>query len=106
MVRTGKTVVILGLFGMFAVAACAPERPYRDPQGGTLVLPLVAAAPSGALYELRGGRFLVVDSRGNRTELTTEDTGPQETELSLDLPDGAYNVELVEGWTLYRRDKA
>ena len=73
-------------------------------QSGALRLSLEAEGPDGASYRLRDALFLVKGTDTTLALTTDEDLGA--VVLSVELPAGAYSIELTTGWRLERTANA
>jgi hypothetical protein len=80
---------------MFGISACSAHAPDAAPVG-TLQMPLVATATSGAQYHL-AGTFEV-----SGPESPTLAADGEASSIQVDLQEGDYSVRLVDGWHLSR----
>lgn len=78
-----------------------PQELGTAEETGTVELPLIAQASSGATYRLRdatfeleGAAFVTIDTR--------DEAADDDASLELDLPTGTYTAKLLEGWRLVR----
>jgi hypothetical protein len=77
-------------------AACSPVGDPAVEGAGSLTIPLSQPAPDGASYHLRDATFHIT---GHDVDLSL--TGePDDPSVQLSLEPGAYQVALLDGWTL------
>jgi len=90
----------LGL-SIAGLLACGAERPDGDQEGplGRVRVALTSTGPDGATYRLRSG---VLDVTGAASATINTEDDLTATIRSVDLPAGAYQVQLQPGWSLER----
>jgi hypothetical protein len=91
---------------MFSACSAADDRAvpasHEVDTTGTVSLALVTGA--GGEYRLRHARFeFTADSSSTSATLDSE-IDPDATSLGLQLPQGSYSVDLLNGWALERRE--
>lgn len=90
---------LLLLLVLLGLTACGAESSSSS-EIGRIDAPLVTQSASGTTYRLEGVT-LTVSGPTNAT-LTSNDTDPNETELTAELPVGTYSALLEPGWSLVR----
>jgi hypothetical protein len=100
--RSAQSSKLRALSGLsLLLAACGAEAPVAE-ETGTIGAALVTTAADGTPYRLRTATLTITGPQ-NAT-LVSNDTDPNETLLTANLPVGSYTASLAPNWSLARLD--